>query len=323
MAPIERHWQGDTFVSRLLLPLSVVYCTAAALRREMFRRGWRTAVRAPVPVIVVGNITVGGTGKTPLVLWLARYLAALGYRPGIIARGYRGRARSWPQLVTAHSDPELVGDEPVLLARRSGYPVVADPQRPRGIQWLLAHECNVIVSDDGLQHYRLYRDLEIAVIDGERRFGNGRCLPAGPLRERPTRLETVDAVVTQGAARAGEWSMRLVPTGFRRVANPEEERPLDAFRGRRVHGVAGIGNPARFFAQLRALGADVVEHPFRDHHRFRPQDLEFGDDADVIMTEKDAVKCRRFAGERAWYLAAEAEVDPGFGEWLQRRLRSA
>ncbi len=318
---IERHWQHDTYVSRLLLPAAALYCAAAALRRRVYRRGWRRAVAAPVPVIVVGNITVGGSGKTPLVLWIARYLQTLGRRPGIVTRGYRGRARSWPQLVTPHSDPLLVGDEPVLLARRSGLPVVADPDRARAVRWLLAHECDVIVSDDGLQHYSLRRDIEIAVVDGDRRFGNGRCLPAGPLREPPARLAQVDAVVVHGPSQSGQWSMRLVPSAYRQVRDSERALPLEAFRGRTVHAVAGIGYPPRFFALLRALGAEVIEHPLRDHHRFQPEDLEFADGHDVIMTEKDAVKCRRFAGERAWYLAVDADVAAGFGEWLAQRLR--
>lgn len=317
---IERHWQHDTVVSRLLAPVSWFYCAAATLNQHLYRREWRRSVSCPVPVIVVGNVTVGGTGKTPLVLWIVQYLRASGRSPGIVTRGYRGRARSWPQLVTRYSDPAAVGDEPVLLARRSGVPVVADPDRPRGVRWLLAHQCDVIVSDDGLQHHRLKRDVEIAVVDGERRFGNGRCLPAGPLRESPSRLAQIDAVVVNGAGGPGEWPMRLVPSGFRRVDNTEEAAPLDAFRARTVHAVAGIGYPPRFFGLLRGLGAEVIEHPFPDHHRFRPEDIGFDDGRDVIMTEKDAVKCRDIAGERVWYLAVDTEVDAPFGEWLRQRL---
>lgn len=316
---IERHWQNDTYLSRLLLPLSFVYRALAALHRLPYAYGWRRRPALPVPIIVVGNLTVGGTGKTPLVLWIVQHLRTHGWRPGIVTRGYGGRAPSWPQLVTQHSDAARVGDEPVVLARHGGVPVVADPDRVRGVRWLLAHECNVIVSDDGLQHVRLRRDVEIVVIDGERRFGNGRCLPAGPLRESPARLASVDARVTNGTARAGEWAMRMVPAGFHRVDAPEETAALDAFRGRRVHAVAGIGYPPRFFALLRSLGIDVIEHPFADHHRFRAQDFAFDVPGEVIMTEKDAVKCRGLI-ERAWYLAVDAELDPGFGEWLRQRL---
>jgi tetraacyldisaccharide 4'-kinase len=319
---IEHHWRQDTVVSRLLLPAAMLYCAAATLKRRLYRSGWCRAVSFSVPIIVVGNITVGGTGKTPLVLWIARYLASQGWRPGIVTRGYRGRASTWPQLVTADSDPDRVGDEPVLLAARADAPVVADPDRPRGVARLLAQNCNIIVADDGLQHYRLHRDVEIAVVDGERRLGNGRCLPAGPLRERPARLAEVDARVLNGAAAADAWSMTLVPSSFRRVGASADSLPTDGFRGRRVHALAGIGNPERFFRLLRALGADVSEHPLPDHYRYRAQDLRFRDGATVVMTEKDAVKCRHLAGSDAWYLAVDADIDPRFGDWLQQRLRS-
>lgn len=318
---IERQWQQDTISSRLLLPLALLYSGLVALNRELYRRGWRRSQRAPVPVVVVGNITVGGTGKTPLVLWIVEHLSAHGWRPGIVTRGYGGAAKTWPQVVTHSSDPALVGDEPLLLARRSGRPVVADPDRARGAQRLVESGCNVIVSDDGLQHHRLQRDLEIAVVDGVRRLGNGRCLPAGPLREPAARLREVDAVVAHGPVRAGEWSMTLVPGTFRRVRNPEETAALETFRNQTVHAVAGIGFPPRFFALLRELGVGVIEHPFNDHHRFRPSDLSFADARAVIMTEKDAVKCQGFAGDAVWYLAVDARLDARFAEWLQQRLR--
>lgn len=289
------------------------------LRRQLYKGGWRGATRLPLPVIVVGNLTVGGTGKTPLVLWIAQRLQQQGWRPGIVTRGYKGRARSWPQHVLPQSDTQLVGDEPVLLARRSGCPVMADPDRPRGAQALREIGCNIVVADDGLQHYRLARDFEIAVIDGERRFGNGRCLPAGPLREPLTRLEAVDARVTQGEPRAGEWGMTLQPTAFHRVGGVER-RPLEAFRGETVHAVAGIGHPGRFFAQLRALGVRVIEHPFPDHHPFAPGDLRFGDALAIVMTEKDAVKCDGLTSENAWYLAVAAAPEPRFAEWFDNRL---
>jgi tetraacyldisaccharide 4'-kinase len=305
-----------------LSPLATLYCAAAMLKRRLYRGGWLRAVSFPVPVVVVGNITVGGTGKTPLVLWIARHLAEHGWRPGVVTRGYGGRARVWPQRVTPDSDPRSVGDEPVVLARRAGVPVVADPDRPRGVRELLAQGCNVVVSDDGLQHYRLHRDVEIAVVDGGRGVGNGRCLPAGPLREPRSRLQSVDARVVNDATASDAWSMRLVPNGFRRVANSQATAPLDHFRGRRVHALAGIGNPGGFFRQLRTLGAEVVERAFPDHHRFRASDLEFADHDAVVMTEKDAVKCRSFAGPDSWYLAVDVEIDPGFGDWLRQRLRS-
>lgn len=317
---IEREWQRDGIVSRLFAPLAWLYGGAATLNRRLYHAGWRRSVAFSVPVIVVGNVTVGGTGKTPLVLWIVRCLQARGWRPGVVTRGYGGTARRWPQDVRPESDPLLVGDEPVLLARRSGGPVIADPDRPRAVRELLARGCNVVVSDDGLQHYRLRRDIEIAVIDAKRGLGNGRCLPAGPLREPAERLGQVDARVSQGGAIADAWSMRLVPIEFRRVQPPHDAAPLTAFRGRTVHAVAGIGHPPRFFDTLRSLDIDVVEHSFPDHHRFDRADLSFADSADVIMTEKDAVKCERFAGDRWRYLAVEAEIDPAFGDWLLARL---
>lgn len=320
---IERHWQHDTVLSRALLPLAGLYRVGVRARRALYRGGWRASVRAPAPVVVIGNITVGGTGKTPLVLWVAHHLQAHGWHPGIVTRGYGGRAGRWPQVVTAHSDPGQVGDEPVLLARRSGVPVVADPDRPRGVRWLLAHECDVIVSDDGLQHYRLARDLEIVVLDGARGLGNGRCLPAGPLREPPARLAEADARVVNGTGGAGDWRMQLVPLRLRRVVNPEDAMPLEAFRGRTVHALAGIGHPPRFFALLRGLDMEVIEHPLPDHHRFRASDLEFGDDRDILMTEKDAVKCRELAADRAWYVEIEARPEDAFGDWLRQRLRAS
>ncbi|MFL6653097.1 MAG: tetraacyldisaccharide 4'-kinase [Sulfurifustaceae bacterium] len=317
---IEREWQTDGVVSRLLAPLAWLYGGAVTLNRHLYRAGWRRSIAFPVPVVVVGNVTVGGTGKTPLVLWVVRYLRERGWRPGIVTRGYGGDARAWPQNVRADSDPSLVGDEPVLLARRSSAPVIADPDRPRAVRELLKHGCNVVVSDDGLQHYRLRRDVEIAVIDASRGLGNGRCLPAGPLREPAVRLRQVDARVRQGGGNGDAWPMRLVPLEFRQVQPPHRAAPLAAFRGRTVHAAAGIGHPPRFFGTLRGLGVGVIEHAFPDHYRFQRADLPFADGRDVIMTEKDAVKCERFAADHWWYLAVEADLDPAFGDWLLARL---
>lgn len=322
MYSIERHWWRKTWVSTLLIPLSLLYGVLAAARRWLYRRGVLPSVRVAVPVIVVGNITVGGSGKTPFVVWLAHRLAKRGWRPGVVMRGYRGAAKEWPQVVTAESDPVFVGDEPLLVARRGEVPVVADPDRVRGAQKLIELGCDIVISDDGLQHYRLVRDIEIAIIDGERRCGNGRLLPAGPLREPLSRLDDVDARVVHGRGRPDEWTMTLVPLGFRRVVDPHRELAADGFRGRTAHAVAGIGHPPRFFALLRQLGVDVVEHAFADHHHFQPGDLAFDAPADVIMTEKDAVKCERFASDSAWYLAVEARVDAdGIDDWLQQRLK--
>lgn len=318
---IERHWQQDTLVSRLLLPLSFLYCAVTALNRYLYRKGWRHVESFDVPILVVGNITVGGTGKTPLVVRLAQALQQRGWRPGIVTRGYGGRAPSWPQFVGANSSPDVVGDEPVLLARRSGVPVVSDPNRPRGVRALLDKNCNVILSDDGLQHYRLRGDVALVVVDGERRFGNDRCLPAGPLREPVRRLAAFDTRIAHGKSVSEEWSMQLAPIAFRRVGANADQRPLNAFAGHTVHAVAGIGYPARFFKQLRELGVEPIEHPFPDHHRFQEHDLQFADGGDIIMTEKDAVKCERFATERLWFLAVEAKIDAALVDWLEERLR--
>lgn len=321
MHRLERHWQTTTWLSLTLTPLSWVYCALMGVRRWLYRRRVLRSTRLPVPVFIIGNITVGGTGKTPLVLWLATFLARQGHRPGIVTRGYGGRGRARPQAVRPDADPAEVGDEPLLLARRGNSPVVVDLKRPRGADFLIRHyDCDVILSDDGLQHYALQRDLEIAVIDGVRRFGNGRCLPAGPLRETEGRLRTVDARIAQGTAQAGEWAMKLIATGFHRLDQPGAVAPLSQFSGRRVHAVAGIAHPARFFEQLRQLGLEVIEHPFPDHHPFRAEDLEFGDDLGVIMTQKDAVKCERLAGVRGWYLAVEAQPDVRLGELVLQRL---
>jgi tetraacyldisaccharide 4'-kinase len=318
---LQTHWYRKSFVSFALLPLSWLYLLLSGVRRSLYRSGMLRRTRLSVPVVVVGNITVGGTGKTPLVIWLTELLRQQGYRPGIVARGYRGRSRQWPVYVRAQSDPDQVGDEPVLLAR-SGCPVMAAPDRVLAARTLVdEHDCNIIVSDDGLQHYAMARDIEIAVIDGTRRFGNGYCLPAGPLREPTTRLRSVHARVTNGTPRAGELSMRLQPLRFRSVGAPDSERPIDAFAGEQVHALAGIGNPSRFFQQLRELDIDPIEHALPDHYRYRSQDIEFADDVPVIMTEKDAVKCQSFADQRCWYLEVEARPDPAFAEQILRLLQ--
>lgn len=318
---LEQHWYRSGLVSNLLAPLGWVYCLMATLRRGLYRSGMLRSERLPIPVIVVGNITVGGTGKTPLVIYLARYLITLGYLPGIVTRGYGGRSSTWPQDVGSDSEPDLIGDEPLLLARHASCPVVADPDRVRAARRLLdAHRCDVVLADDGLQHYRLARDLEIAVIDGARRLGNGRCLPAGPLRELPGRLAAVDARVVNGVAHPGELGMALMVTAFHSLMGGQT-LSADHYRGQRVHAVAGIGNPQRFFATLRGLGVTVIEHAFPDHHRYTRADVAFDDDLPILMTEKDAVKCQSFADARMAYLAVRAQVDPGLEELIMRKLK--
>lgn len=320
MSP-DRLWYRPHPARWLLWPLSQLFAAVAGLRRLGYRRGWLRSERLPVPVMVVGNITAGGTGKTPLVIWLVEQLRARGWRPGIVSRGYGGRSKHWPREVGADSNPAEVGDEPVLLARRLGCPVVVGPRRIEAARSLLAHhDVNVVVADDGLQHYALQRDVEIAVIDGARGLGNGMRLPAGPLREAPSRLNEVDLVVINGADGAG-LRMDLLPHALVRL-DGSETRPLADFAGRTVHAVAGIGNPGRFFAALRAAGLKILPRAFPDHHLYRAEDLIFADNAEVVMTEKDAVKCRGFAGPRHWYLQVRARLEPAVSarldEWLRR-----
>ena len=321
MGRLERAWYEDGWPARLLAPMGTLYCALAGLRRRAYLAGRRPSWRAPVPVVVVGNLTVGGTGKTPLVVWLSERLVHAGFRPGIVSRGYGGSAAA-PRWVGPDSDPGQVGDEAVLLAARTARPVVVGRDRPAAVRYLLEHAgCDIVLSDDGLQHYPLQRDVEIAVVDGRRRLGNGRCLPAGPLREPASRLAAADFVVANGPAAAGEVAMRLVGDELCAVGEGGRRRPLHAFAGQRVHAVAGIGHPGRFFDDLRARGFTVVEHAFPDHHRFGPADLEFGDDAPVVMTEKDAVKCRPFARDGQWYLPVQAVLPEDFSERLLARLK--
>lgn len=313
MTGIPGWWLHRRLTDRLLSPLGALYATAGRVRR----RYWQSrAVRLPVPVLVVGNLFVGGSGKTPLVIHLAEHLRNRGRRCGVVLRGYGGGARHWPQRVAPDSDPAAVGDEAVLIARRTGCPVAAGPDRVAAARLLVEAGCDLIVSDDGMQHYRLHRDAEIAVVDAARGLGNRRCLPAGPLREPPDRLADVDIVVAQGAAWPGA-------TGHYALA-PGELRPLSGdagptpHAGQRVHAVAGIGHPGRFFATLRTMGYEVIPHAFADHHAFVPGELDFGDGLPVIMTEKDAVKCP--GASRAWFLPVTAVPDPAAAAAIDRLL---
>lgn len=311
-----RHWARRGLVSRALWPLSAFYCLVMDVRRWLYARGLRSAVRLPVPVIIIGNITVGGTGKTPFVAWLSAELKAVGWKPGIVLRGYKGHNRQtlW---VTPTTDPGMAGDEAVLLARRTGLPVVASRDRAKGAQLLAEAGCNVVLADDGLQHYRLERLIEIGLLDGTRRFGNHYCLPSGPLRERRSRWETLDFRVTHGAAAPGEWSMSLKGMTAHALRGPER---VQAATLGRVQAVAGIGNPGRFFAYLEGLGLEVVAHPFPDHHNYTQEDLLFDSPDPVVMTEKDAVKCEAFAQQGWWYLPVTAAVDSDLARRIVARL---
>lgn len=320
MKRLDHYGYSDSFLSFLLLPLAWLYCLCTWARRGLYRSGVLRTTRFAVPVIVVGNITAGGAGKTPLVIWLAEFLRARGWKPGIVSRGYGGKTRHYPQAVHTCSDPAQMGDEAVLLARRCACPVVIAPRRVAAAR-ALPPACDIIIADDGLQHYALGRDIEIAVIDGVRRFGNGHCLPAGPLREPLARLRTVHMKVCNGGvAGKGEFAMRLQPLAARNLLDEARTRGVESFSGETVHAVAAIGNPARFFNQLRALGLDVIEHAFPDHHCFVARDFRFDDGRTVFMTEKDAVKCMPFARSHYWYLPVTAQLDTAFGAGLLELL---
>ena len=319
---LEWVWYRPNPVKWLLWPLSWVYRALVRLRHAAYRFGLKAVTTLPVPVVIVGNITVGGTGKTPCVIWLARELTARGYRVGVVSRGYGGKAAVWPQRVESGSDPAVVGDEPVLIARATGCRVVVGPDRVAAAQSLLEHaEIDVLLCDDGLQHYALGRNMEIAVVDGRRALGNGLCLPAGPLREPASRLRSVDVVVVNG----GEWSfgnalrVSAVPDRVYRLVGPEEKL-LDDFRGQRVHAVAGIGHPQRFFDLLTDSGLIITPHSLPDHARMTPKDVEFGDQLPVLITEKDAVKCQSFAASNVWCVAIAVNFDADHDNRLIQRV---
>ena len=324
---LERHWQRVTWTSALLYPASLLFRAVVSLRRTAYRIGIFKSRRVRVPVVVVGNITVGGTGKTPLVLWLADFLSQQGRRPGIVSRGHGSTIRG-PHPVAPDDDPVRLGDEPVLLARRSACPVWIGRDRVAAAHALLAAHpaCDTLISDDGLQHYRLQRDVELIVIDGVRGLGNGWMLPAGPLREPPARVHEADAVVINGAPLASDvhepaFAMRLEGATFRNVLDPHRAVGPEHFRGRRVHAIAGIGYPPRFFSHLRDLGIDFEAHAFEDHHAFTPQDIAFADAQAILMTEKDAVKCAAFASDNYWALRVDAVPDAALGALVLRKLR--
>lgn len=305
-----RIWYDQHPLSMLLAPLGWCYCALARGRRRLYREGWRASHRLPVPVLVVGNLTVGGTGKTPLVIWLCGWLRERGYRPGVLIRGYGGRGRTWPVAVAPGANPTAVGDEAALLAERCGCPVMAGPDRVASGQGLIeGFGCDILVADDGLQHYRLQRDIEIALIDGQRRLGNGRCLPAGPLREPGERLAEVDLVIVNGAAPGDRYGMSLVPGPVVSLEDPERTCGLGVFSGRTVLAVAGIGNPERFFQMLGGQGIRVIPRPYPDHHPFTADEVQGWLGRTVLMTEKDGVKCRYLSGSDRWVVRVRAEPD--------------
>lgn len=315
---IHRVWYGDAWSGWLLLPLSGVYWLLLAVRRFLYDSGFLQTHKASVPVIIVGNITAGGTGKTPTVLWLVEELRNRGFTPGVVSRGYGGSSAGTSMRVEADSSAAVVGDEPALIARRARCPVVVDPNRVRAAEMLVEDGVDVIVADDGLQHYRLARDYEICVIDGARGLGNRRLLPAGPLRESSRRLNAVEQVLVNGSLKGNEYeltaaeqnavSFELVATDACRL-NESLVRPLERFRNMTVHAVAAIGNPTRFFDLLRREEIQVIEHVFPDHAQLAADDLDFGDEFDVFMTEKDAVKLGRKMKDKFWYVPVDLSMD--------------
>ena len=324
---LRRAWASRGPAAWALAPLAAVFAAAVALRRVLYRTGILAAQRLPVPVVVVGNIAVGGTGKTPLVICLVQALARRGMRPGVVSRGYKAGCGGVREAGT-RADAATAGDEPLLIARRTLAPVWIGADRVAAARALLARhpDCDVLVADDGLQHYRLARDVEIAVLD-ERGAGNGWPLPAGPLREPCARLATVDAVVNHGAAgppRAhpgpARFSMSLAGSRFHRLDDPGATRDAAELRALRLHAVAGIGAPQRFFARLAELGLSFVPHPFPDHHRYRAQDLAFPDCDAILMTEKDAVKCAGLTSTACWVLPVEAVVVPDLADFVLEKI---
>lgn len=322
---MNKIWYGKNKLYYCLLPLTYIYRLIISIRRFLFRTKIKKSYFLPVPVIVVGNLTVGGTGKTPLVIWLVNWLKQQGYRPGIVSRGYGGEVKKHPQLVSTHSHSKQVGDEPILIMKKTQCPVMVHPNRTVAAKKLLDHfNCNILVSDDGLQHYSLHRDIEIVVIDGERRFGNQHCLPAGPLREPMSRLHYSDFMIVNGnKMKDNEYEMSLEVGQIFCVANPLQKKSIEAIKHLTFHAVAGIGNPQRYFSFLKKLGLTIVEyHSFRDHHEYSFQDINFGKDQLVLMTEKDAVKCEYFADDRHWCLPITAKPDSLFISSFHQKVQT-
>jgi tetraacyldisaccharide 4'-kinase len=321
---LEKHWRQTTVISLLLLPLSVLFSMLAWLRRTAYRLGLFSIVSAPVPVVVVGNLSVGGTGKTPVVIWLTKELRARGFTPGVVSRGYGGSGEM--SEVRATSSPRDAGDEPVLIARRTHCPVWVGRDRAAVANSLVAAhpQVDVLISDDGLQHYHLARDFEIVVVDASRQFGNRLLLPAGPLREPVSRLNTVDAAVVNGGEvpqlPVTAFAMQLGGSEFLNLVDPSKRMAAGQFGNMKLHAAAGIGDPERFFSYLRSLGLSFTPHAFPDHHVFTRSDLEFAGANAVLMTEKDAIKCSCFAREIWWALPVDAQIDSALVDLVIQKI---
>lgn len=321
---IARIWSGESPLWLLLLPLSWLYGLVSGGIRLSYRLGIKKAWRSPVPVVVVGNLTAGGNGKTPVAIWLVEQLQKQGIKVGVVSRGYGGKAEHYPLILTSETTTAQAGDEPVLIYQRTGAPVAVSPERSDAVKALLtSHSPQIIITDDGLQHYRLARDVEIVVIDGVRRFGNGWWLPAGPMRERASRLKSVDAVIVNGGVpRESEIPMQLQP-GLAVNLLTGEKRNVASLPS--IVAMAGIGHPPRFFATLEQCGA----HPLKtvalaDHQALTAASVEALADENhsLVMTEKDAVKCRGFARDNWWYLPVDAVFDDQRASQLIQQLVS-
>lgn len=324
-------WYQGRWWLTLLLPLSGLFSFIARLRKQKLQQA---AQPYRVPVIVVGNISLGGTGKTPLLISLINAMRQRGFRPGVVSRGYGGKAASYPYIVSAGSDPAHSGDEPLLIALETDCPVVVDPDRDQAVKCLLENfDCDLVLSDDGLQHYGLHRDFEICVVDGQRGLGNGYCLPAGPLREPPLRLAEVDWVVINGELEAAlpnsiaadnRYVMRVEPSEWRQLHTqsrlPAKDLPAEFVKP--INAMSGIGNPSRFFNTLLAMGIKAEQHVFPDHHAYNEDELAFAEQGTLLMTTKDAVKCREFVRPNWWSLSVTAQLPDAFYDRIAESVRA-
>lgn len=314
---LESCWYQDNPTQNILIPLEQLFKLIVKLRTFAYQTGLKKRNNFSCPVIVVGNLTVGGTGKTPLVIWIAKFLISNGFKPGVISRGYGGIATTWPQRVTSNTDPGIVGDEAVVIARTVACPIAVGPSRVENARLLMqSGDCNILISDDGLQHYALGRNIEISVVDGTRRYGNGRCLPAGPLREPLSRLDKVDLIVCNGIGLDQEFTMQLEGDLAVNLKDPTHRVELTTLSETPMHAVAAIGNPQRFFNHLQEFNLKITNTTFPDHHRYDERDFAFDDSLPILMTEKDAVKCTLFAKANYWYVPVQADLDVFFGEQL-------
>jgi len=326
-----KSWQHATVLTVFLWPLSVLYRAVFFIRKQCYQLGVFSSYKAPVPVIIIGNLTVGGTGKTPLVIHLVSVLRELGYTPGVISRGYHGDAASYPLFVTATTPVSESGDEPALIVRRTDVPMAVGPNRRANIEQLLSQSnVDIIISDDGLQHLALERDVEICLIDETTNAANHSLLPAGPYREPLSRLKSVDIIVRHrqsdplkvNAATGKNFTMILNASEPQSINNQSDSSNLIFDKKVPIHAVAGIGNPQRFFSTCEQLGLEFQAHSFADHHQFKVQDFDFGDQRSVLMTEKDAVKCTHFENDKLWFLPVDAQLSSGFTNILADLIKA-